>query len=608
MNSGQKIIKDYLKTLPESPGVYRMLDKNEDVLYVGKAKNIKNRVSSYVKSDLPIRLLRMTFATCKLEIITTNSEAEALLLEATLIKKLKPKFNILLRDDKSFPYLKIRTDHQFPQLVKFRGKKLIGGEFFGPFASVRDLDNTISELLKIFKLRTCSDHYFATRKRPCLQYQIKRCSAPCVGKISEQDYKRDVAFIYDFLQGKTQELQQNLQDLMHHYSDKLEYEKAAEIRDKIKSLSYIQLKSHAGDLKISDADIIAAVKDEFDNFCIQIFMYRAGQSYGNKAFFPIHTKGSSEEEVISSFIGQFYQTRIPPKEIILSCEIDDKINIINALAELHNCKTHITCPKSGNKVKLVSLALENAKRALFEYNSRNSKYRTRLTELKELLDLEHEINRIEIYDNSHIMGKYAVGAMVVAGAEGFVPGEYRHYNVSLDSKSYGGDDYAMLQEVLSRRLDKIKQKKGEVPDLLVIDGGKGHMSSVLKVMEQKSIHIPFICMSKGPDRNAGNEIFHMPEREPFTLNNDNPLMKYLQILRDEVHNFAIKTHRQKRSRAIKISALDKLSNIGPKRKKALLGYFGSFEAIKGATINELMQVEGIKKSLAEQIYQQLNNG
>jgi excinuclease ABC subunit C len=607
--TGKEVIKDYLNNMPEGPGVYRMLDEESKVLYVGKAKNLKKRVVSYTKPDLPTRLLRMVFLTHSMEIITTSTEAEALLLEASLIKKLQPRFNILLRDDKSYPYIKLRMDHDYPQVVKYRGKKSADGKLFGPFASSRDVDKTVNELQKVFKLRPCSDNYFSGRKRPCLQYQIKRCSGPCVGKVSKEEYQDKVENIEAFLTGKTKVLQENLNKRMQKYSLEMDYEKAAEIRDTIKALSYIQIKGAPAEFQIQDADVIAAVTDD-NGVCVQVFIYRGGQSYGNKAFFPIHAEGSSAEEVLSSFIGQFYQTRPCPSEIIISHDIEERESVETALSSLQKAKVKIIIPKKGSKTKLIELALENAKRALSAKVSKMVGNLDLLEKVQDLFELDKVPERIEVYDNSHIFGRFAVGAMIVATPEGFDKNEYRRYTIDNERRSSpitGGDDYAMLREVLTRRFKRIKEGSSEPADLMIIDGGKGHLSTVQKVMDQMDMHIPFVCMSKGVDRNAGREVFRKPSKEPFTLPRDEAVMKYLQILRDEAHNFAIKSHRIKRSKAISTSLLDAIQGVGPKRKKALLEYFGSVDAIREASVQDIMKIDTINKSTAETIYNALHS-
>ncbi|RYE05911.1 MAG: excinuclease ABC subunit UvrC [Rickettsiaceae bacterium] len=609
---GRNLIKSRLPDTPQLPGVYRMLDEHGQILYIGKAKNLKKRLSNYAKIDLMGRIARMIFHTRALEYSVTNSEAEALLLEAQLIKKYQPKFNILLKDDKSFPYIKLREDHPYPQLLKYRGKRPNNGKLFGPFASSFQINITLNELQKIFRLRTCTDSYFASRQRPCLQYQIKRCYGPCVGKISKPDYDEIVAQTEDFLSGRTAKLQDMLSKKMEILSENMHFEQAAEIRDRIKALSYVQLKSNVQYEGISDADVIA-IAEENNTYCIQIFLYRTSQSWGNKAYFPVHTDESNKAEVLESFIGQFYQTRIPPKEIIINQPLLQPNLIVEALDKLYSFKTKIVIPKRGNRMKLAENAYDNAKIALEQFLKNSIKNQTIFAEIKDLFGLTELPHRIEVYDNSHIMGTHAVGAMIVATPLGFDKSQYRIFNIkglSTDKTTVAritGDDYAMLREVLTRRLNRLAKEPDKKPSLMIIDGGKGHMSVVREVIDKLKIeNLDFVCMSKGVDRNSGREQFHVPNKDPFTLDKNKSLMKYLQILRDEAHNFAIKNHRAGRSRAIKISSLDQIANIGEIRKKALLNYFGDFKAISNATVNELTNVHGINKSIAEQIFKTLH--
>ncbi|MCC8406425.1 MAG: excinuclease ABC subunit UvrC [Rickettsia endosymbiont of Sceptobius lativentris] len=634
--TGSELIKSKLIDAPERCGVYRMFDVNKQVIYVGKAKNLKKRLTNYIKSDLDNKTLRMIANTCFLEYSITNSEVEALLLEAQLIKKFQPKFNILLKDDKSFPFIKLRLDHDFPQLLKYRGKTLNNGKFFGPFASGAEVNTTLTELQKIFKLRSCTDNYFNSRTRPCLQYEIKRCYAPCVGKINKEDYRDLVAQVKDFLQGRTKELQENLSKKMEELSSQMRFEEAAEIRDRIKALSYVQLKAGVSDI-VKDADIIAIVEKN-GHYCVEVFLYRAGQACGNIPYFPTSTENSTKEEVLEYFLLQFYQKQQVPAEIIINHEINDKENVIEAIKKINNItKLNIIIPISGGKAKLVQNAAINALFSLEQYLKKFAKNQEIMLEIKELLSLSEIPERIEIYDNSHIQGKFAVGVMVVAGKAGFDKKEYRVFNINShsllchpresgdperlidscfrrnDIKNYGndindakGDDYEMLRQVLTRRLTRLKNEPHKLPSLMIIDGGKGHLRLVKEVMDKFEMNIPFVCMSKGVDRNAGLEQFHMTGKEVFTLDKNLPIMKYLQILRDEAHNFAIKNHRLGRSRAIKLSSLDDIEGIGETRKKALLHYFGSYKAVCDATIDELTKVNGINKSLAEMIFNALH--
>jgi len=602
MTTGRELIRSILADIPQLPGVYRMLNADKQIIYIGKAKNLKKRLTNYIQPDLTNRISRMIHQTCFLEYSTTGSEAEALLVEAQLIKKFQPRFNILLKDDKSFPYIKLRLEHDYPQAIKYRGKNISEGKLFGPFASSYQLDITLNELQKIFKLRPCSDNYFATRKRPCLQYQIGRCFAPCVGKVSQDDYNELVNQAHDFLLGKTHELQEKLSAKMEELSAALLFEEAAIIRDRIKALSYVQLRSGLQYSGIIDADILA-IAEENNTYCIQVFLYRAAQAWGNKAYFPVHTEGSQKSEVFDSFIGQFYQTRTPPKEIITNYPLSQPELIIEALNQLYGAKVKITTYTRGGKAKLIDNAYSNAQLALKQYLKESVKNQAIFAEIKELFSLPEIPERIEVYDNSHIMGSHAVGAMIVATPLGFDKNQYRVFNISAETRT--SDDYAMLEEVLFRRLTRLKKEPHNKPSLMIIDGGKGHLSVVKKVMIKLNLEIPFVCMSKGVERNAGREYFHTISREEFTLDKNTPLMKYLQVIRDEVHNFAIKNHRAKRSRAIRISSLDDIANIGEVRKRALLNYFGDFKSIQAATIDELATVQGISKPLATKIYNDL---
>ncbi|BBJ31875.1 UvrABC system protein C [Rickettsia asiatica] len=635
--TGSDLIKSKLIDAPERSGVYRMFDVNKQVIYVGKAKNLKKRLTNYIKSDLDNKTLRMIANTCFLEYSITNSEVEALLLEAQLIKKCQPKFNILLKDDKSFPFIKLRLDHDFPQLLKYRGKTLNDGKFFGPFASSAEVNTTLTELQKIFKLRSCTDNYFNSRTRPCLQYEIKRCYAPCIGKINKEDYRDLVTQVKDFLQGRTKELQENLSKKMEELSSQMRFEEAAEIRDRIKALSYVQLKAGVSDI-VKDADIIAIVEKN-GHYCVEVFLYRAGQACGNIPYFPTSTENSTKEEVLEYFLLQFYQKQQVPAEIIINHEINDKENVIEVIKKINNIlQLNITVPNKGGKAKLVQHAETNALFSLEQYLKKFAKKQEIMLEIKELFDLSEIPERIEIYDNSHIQGKFVVGVMIVAGKAGFDKKEYRVFSLSspastlssrglttgsstltnnLDPRFRGddiknrgddikGDDYEMLRQVLTRRLTRLKNEPHKLPNLMIIDGGRGHLGIVKEVMDKFEMNIPFVCMSKGVDRNAGLEQFHMTGKEVFTLDKNLPIMKYLQILRDEAHNFAIKNHRLGRSRAIKISSLDDIEGIGETRKKALLHYFGSYKAVCDATIDELAKVNGISKSLAEMIFRTLH--
>ncbi len=599
--SGKELIKSHIEDMPDCPGIYRMLDVDKRIIYIGKSKNLKNRLKQYT-GDLEGKTSIMISLTCYLEYSITESESSALLLEGQLIKKFKPKFNILLKDDKSFPYIKLRLDHDFPQLLKYRGAELKDGKFFGPFASVKHVEVTLLELQKIFKLRSCSDMYFSSRKRPCLQYQINRCYAPCTGKISKENYDELVDQIKTFLSGKNQSLQNFLVQKMQLFSDALKFEKAAEMRDRIKAISYIQLKAEGTGLT-KNTDLIA-ITNINEEYCVELYIYRAGHACGNHAYFPEHTENSTIPEILKAFIIQLYHDKIPPENIVLSHSISDATIFSKALKDLHGVNVKIMSPKkSGPVERLMQIALENAKIALEQYIKSSAKNSHALEEIQKIFNLPSIPNRIEVYDNSHIQGSFAIGAMIVAGKNGFEKKEYRLFTIKEQEKNaLGGDDYSMLREVLTRKINKLQKEPHRLPDLMIIDGGKGHMSVVQQVLQKFNLNIPFVCMSKGIERNSGREQFHRPNYELFTLDKNLPVMKYLQILRDEAHNFAIKNHRKKRSIAMKISSLDNIPGIGEVRKKSLLSYFGSFAAVSDATIDELTKVEGIKKDLATIIY------
>jgi excinuclease ABC subunit C len=605
---GLEIISSKLATLPKSPGVYRMIDASARILYIGKAKDLSKRVASYLQiHKLPVRLQNMVNSTADMEFITTNTEVEALLLEASLIRNLQPKYNILLRDDKSFPYILIRDDHPFAQLNKFRGSLKKTGKFFGPFASTADVDETIKQLQRIFQLRTCSDNYFAKRARPCLLYQIKKCSAPCVAKISQHDYQGQVQNAIDFLTGKSKQLQQKLAGEMEQASESLEYERAAILRDRIKALTTIQTKQTDLNLGNINADIIGLYQLD-NNCCIQVFFIRAGQNYGNQAYFPIQTDESDENEILSAFLLQFYQSSPVPSEVVLSHNIIDKKTIEQALSNLSKHKVHIKYKTA--KYPIMALATRNALESLERQMAERSTKAAIFAEIKKLFGLS-TLDRIEIYDNSHISGKHAVGAMVVADFDGFRKHSYRSFTIKTDIIVTGGDDYQMLHEALTRRLKRLlkttpQYEAGIWPDLILIDGGKGHLTTASEVLQKLHItNIKLVAIAKGPDRNAGREYFYASGQKPFTLNKDLQVMRYLQILRDEAHRFAITTHRKKRAKDMSHSSIDDLDGIGPKRKKALLHHFGSFAAVKEANLETLAAVSGISKKLAKVIWEQL---
>ncbi len=609
LKNGISAVQERLSSMPELPGVYRMIDAGGEVLYVGKAKNLVKRLTNYTQAArLEYRIQNMVANIASLEVITTASEAEALLLEANLIKKYEPKYNILLKDDKSYPYILLTKDETgFPRIVKHRGQKTEKGKYYGPFPSAGAVNKAIADLQKAFLIRPCSDSFFDARKRPCMEYQIKRCSAPCVNKISKEDYAALTKQATDFLEGRSREVQEQLVGLMEKESAAMNYEKAASYRDRIKALNQIQAKQNIHMDSVKDADVIG-IYQESGQCCIQVFFFRSGNNLGNSPFYPKHTEGASAAEVLSSFLVQFYTNNPPPAEIIISQAIDGKNTIEEALFSLSGHKVKITVPKAGGRLKLIQEAVKNAEGSIRQKILGKAKQEMLLTEVAKLFDLPAKPKRIEVYDNSHIMGKYEIGAMIVAGEEGFNKKAYRRFNIKGDAFEKG-DDYAMLEQVLLRRFSRLKQehptRQDNIwPDLLLIDGGAGHMSTALRVLTQLGLEndIKFACIAKGPDRNAGREQFFMPGREPFQLPHESPVLYYLQILRDEAHRFAIGSHRNKRAKSVTKSLLDEIPNIGGKRKKLLLNHFGSVDDIKNASIDELMKVEGINRKTAEVIY------
>lgn len=594
-------IKSLINNSPLEPGIYQMLDKDGIILYIGKAKVLRNRLKNYMGNKLTGKTLLMVRQIANIEWVITKNESEALILESRLIRKHKPKYNVLLKDDKSFPYIIVRKDHDFPQVNKYRGKvNKEKNKYFGPFASAMEVNNALKFLQKNFQLRNCTDNYFSQRKRPCLQYQIGRCSAPCVGKISKKDYADSIKQAIMFLSGDSKKLQSKLAKEMEFYSKNMEYEKAADARDKIKNLSYIQLKNETVGGEALDLDAIA-ISEKLGHLGVTISFYRKGQFFGQKTLF-LEGEAKSISEALSSFIGQFYQNTNAPSEILLNIEIEDSELLEKALSQIQNSKVKIHTPIRGPKKSIIVDTIESGEKSLDTKIKNQSAKDEILEEIVALFDLDELPNRIEIYDNSHIMGSAAVGAMVVAGREGFIKNQYRIYNV----ENKIGDDYAMLAEVLTRRMKKIKEGKSEAADLMIIDGGKGQLSTAKKVMIKMELDLNIVSMSKGVDRNAGKEIFHLLDGREFTLDKNTKPMKYLQILRDEAHNFAINSHRKKRGKNIYHSSLDKIPGIGQKKKKSLLNYFGGIEEVKNATLKDLMKVEGINKKIAEIILDHLS--
>jgi excinuclease ABC subunit C len=604
---GVDVVRAQLRTMPNTPGVYRMIDRHGDVLYVGKAKNLKKRVTSYTKpAGMGNRIARMVAATRRMEIITTHTEAEALLLESNLIKKLKPRYNILLRDDKSFPYILITGDHDWPRITKHRGARSGKGEYFGPFASAAAVNETLNTLQRAFPLRSCSDNDFERRTRPCLQYQIKRCTAPCVGRISADDYATIVDQAREFLSGRSSEIQKQFSEKMEQASADLEFETAAMYRDRIRALTKVQTRQDINVLDVGEADVIAA-HVEGGQSCIQIFFFRAGQNYGNRSYFPANTADAKAGDVLSAFIGQFYARRPPPKQVLISHTVERQDMIAEALAIRAEHKVHLTRPQRGAKRKLVEHALTNAKAALGRRLAEHGTQRRLLEGVAKLFDLDDPPERIEVYDNSHIQGSEAIGSMIVAGPEGLMKNAYRKFNIR-EADTVPGDDYAMMREVLTRRFKRLIKEdpdrgRGAWPDLVLIDGGKGQLSTVQEVFTELGVtDVVLAAIAKGPERNAGRETFFVPGRQPFTLEPRDPVLYFLQRLRDEAHRFAIGTHRARRSKAIGRSTLDEVAGIGAKRKRALLNHFGSAREVERAGLADLEAVDGISKTVAKTIY------
>ncbi|TXH34983.1 MAG: excinuclease ABC subunit UvrC [Rhodospirillaceae bacterium] len=669
--SGVAVIREKVRTLPGSPGCYRMLNAQGDVLYVGKAKDLKKRVTSYTQPyRQPMRLQRMIAETATMEFVTTHTEVEALLLEANLIKRYMPRYNVLLRDDKSFPYILITADHPAPQIAKHRGARNRPGEYFGPFASAGAVNRTIVALQRAFLLRPCSDSIFASRTRPCLQYQIKRCSAPCVKRISDEDYAELVREARDFLTGKSRDVQNRLAQEMQTASDALEFERAAKLRDRIQALTLIQSRQDINLIDIEEADIIAAVQ-EGGQSCIQVFFFRNGSNYGSRAYFPAHDKQAALPDILAAFMGQFYENKTPPRLILVSDMPAEATLLTEALSLRAGGKVEIVEPKRGDKRKPVEHALLNAREALARRSAESSSQQKLMRGVATVFDLEQAPKRIEVYDNSHISGTNAYGAMIVAGPEGFLKNQYRKFSIrqhvekkpgndnqgrtateepiateelavteepsgllqvaedaapdfsdptaitgipGLTEDIVAGDDYGMMRQVLMRRFGRAlkedpDRQRGTWPDLVLIDGGQGQLQAALDVFAELGItDVALAAIAKGPDRNAGRERFFMPDRAPFSLDMKDPVLYYLQRLRDESHRFVIGTHRAKRSKQIGQSLLDEVPGIGAKRKKALLLHFGSARAVARAGLADLCEVEGISEAVARKIYDHFHGG
>ena len=601
--TGKNIIKKEIPLIAKLPGVYKMLGEKNEVLYVGKAKNLPNRLKSYVsEKNHIIRTERMLAKTKKLEITTTSNESEALLLEANLIKKHKPRFNILLRDDKSFPFIFISNKDNWPQIKKHRGKKNKEGFFFGPFASAGSANWTIKMIQKIFQLRICDDTVFKNRERPCILYQIKRCSGPCVNFIDKEDYKKSVDDAIDFVSGKSRKIQKSLSQQMEIASDELDFEKAALLRDRIKSLNIIQSSQRVNEANLVEADVIAGYK-ESGKTCIQVFFYRSKQNWGNQAFFPKHDPDEDLSNIINSFISQFYENKSVPVNIILSEEIKEKLLIEKTLSKKENKQVNITVAKKGSKLKVINQAIKNAKDSLNRklYESQNNK--ELFENISQKFSLNSNINLVEVYDNSHIQGTDSIGALIAFGEEGFVKKRYRKFNIKI--KSNVQDDYGMMREVINRRFKRVLQEKENyltLPDLILIDGGKGQYSVVRETMNELGLHeIPVIAIAKGKFRNSGDETFFHNGKN-FKFEKNDPTLFFLQRMRDEAHRFAISAHRAKRKKGLKKSLLDQIEGIGSIRKRALLNHFGSARAVESASLDEIKSVDGVEDKVAKKIY------
>lgn len=631
VESGPEVIKRFAKTLPGRPGVYRMYNHKGDVLYVGKARNLKNRVSNYTRlGGHTNRIAAMIANTCSMEFVTTKTEPEALLLEANLIKRLKPRYNVILRDDKSFPFILIAKDHEVAQITKHRGARNRKGNYYGPFASAGSVNTTINLLQKAFLLRSCSDSYYENRTRPCLLFQIKRCAAPCTGEISTQGYDELVRQAEAFLSGKSNAVKTALARQMEAASEDLDFERAAVCRDRIAALSHVTASQGINPQGVAEADVFGLAQ-EGGQTCVQVFFIRAGQNWGTRAYFPRADKSVEPADVLAAFIAQFYDDKPVPRQILMSTDVSEHELLSAALSTRAGRKVDLLVPARGEKRELVQHAVTNAREALGRKLADTSSQKKLLEGVKSVFGLARMPRRIEVYDNSHIQGTNAVGGMIVAGPEGLAKAHYRKFNIKTEQDT-GGDDFGMMKEVLTRRFSRLLKEQGDRPadstadaqtdeavpddtsvgtwpDLLLIDGGKGQLSAVQDVLKELGIDdVPVAGISKGPDRNAGREQFHVSGKAPFMLEQRDPVLYYVQRLRDEAHRFAIGTHRAKRAKAALANPLDEIGGIGPGRKKALLRAFGSARAVSGASVADLEQVDGISKSLATAIYGYFHEG
>ena len=620
--TGAAVIADYLPRLPNAPGVYRMFDAAGEVLYVGKAANLKKRVAAYTKTlGHTGRIARMIANTSSMEFVQTASEVEALLLEANLIKRLKPRYNVTLRDDKTFPHILVTGDHDAPQIIKHRGAKSRKGDYFGPFASAGAVNRTLNTLQRAFLLRSCSDSVFVSRTRPCLLFQIKRCSAPCVGKVEKPDYAHLVEQARDFLQGKSDQVRGELSKEMESAAEALDFEKAARLRDRIRALAHIQLNQVINPDTIDEADLFAA-HQEGGQTCIQVFFFRSGQNWGNRPYFPRHDKSVEIAEVLDSFLAQFYDERDPPKLLLISHDVPGRALLEEALSVKAERRVEVLQPQRGEKREVMAQAVMNARESLARRMAESASQLRLLEGVAEVFNLPASPERIEVYDNSHIQGTNAIGAFIVAGPDGFVKNQYRKFNIK-NAELTPGDDYGMMREVLTRRFTRLMKEqepkadapvfdeKNEdddgarrgFPDLVLIDGGLGQLNAVREVFAELGVTgVPVAAIAKGPDRDAGRERFFMEGRPPFSLEPKNPVLFFLQRLRDEAHRFAIGTHRAKRAQTITASPLDEIDGIGPGRKRALLNHFGSGRAVTRAGLADLEAVTGISRAMAKKIY------
>ena len=605
--TGYALIQSYLKTLDSSPGVYRMLNTANEVLYVGKARNLKARVSNYARpSGHSGRIARMIRETASMMFLTVRTETEALLLEQNLIKQLKPRYNVLLRDDKSFPNILLSREHRFPQIKKHRGKRSEKGSYYGPFASAGAVNRTLNQLQRVFLLRTCTDSTFESRTRPCLLFQIKRCSAPCVGYISEPDYDALIEDAQRFLEGKSTAVQTHLAEEMAQASAALEFERAAALRDRIKALTQVQSAQGINPRGVEEADVIA-VHVEGGQACVQVFFIRGHQSWGNRDFYPRTGAGAEEAEIIEAFLAQFYDDKVPPRLILLSHGIEDEDLTLDLLAERAGRRVELAVPQRGEKAELVENALRNARESLARKMAESATQSRLLDGLAEAFDLPGTPKRIEVYDNSHIMGTNAVGGMIVAGPDGFIKSQYRKFNIK-GTEITPGDDFGMMKEVLTRRFERLLKEDPDRtsdawPDLLLIDGGAGQVSAVHEILAGLGVEdVPMVGVAKGVDRDLGKEEFHRIGERPFALPHNSPVLYFIQRLRDEAHRWAIGAHRQKRAKAVSATPLDDIPGVGATRKRALLAHFGSAKAVSRAGLADLKAVDGISETMAQTIY------